>query len=391
MDQLLEAGRETGGFVEAPRARVVRDLKQWIEDGVVLRGQPLPSERILSEKLGVTRDTIRRALVLLEQDGFLRSENGRARIVTAPERRRSGLMAETVAVLTTVEGGTWLEYRPAGWTAFIAQGAIHAIRESGLHALALHPKRFAGEGIQNLMSECPYGVVLTDIPGRTAETINWAKTLRSGGLATVVCGSSPALADFDRVISNHESGSYQLARWLLEQGRRKIALAWHGTPSSYWYPARRAGYERALRESGLEPLPTIFVDFAEDTQLEPGAAFRNKVARTAHLLKHHVGGTQGLDALMLDTDGITPFFASALRQLGANPESDVVLAGYDNYWEELPDRQFDNTAPAATVDKQNLKLGAELASLLIERVERRLPLQAQCRCIEPKLVVPAKR
>ena len=90
MTELLEVSPPSGKFTEAPRARVVRDLKQWIEDGVVLRGQPLPSERVLSEKLGVTRDTVRRALLLLEQDGLLRSENGRARVSRRLTRATDG-------------------------------------------------------------------------------------------------------------------------------------------------------------------------------------------------------------------------------------------------------------------------------------------------------------
>lgn len=47
---------------ERPQARVIRSLRRWIDDGAYDGGQPLPSEQKLSEQLGVSRGTVRRAL-----------------------------------------------------------------------------------------------------------------------------------------------------------------------------------------------------------------------------------------------------------------------------------------------------------------------------------------
>ena len=37
---------------DSPRSRVIRSLKQWIADGSLAAGEPLPSERELSVRVG---------------------------------------------------------------------------------------------------------------------------------------------------------------------------------------------------------------------------------------------------------------------------------------------------------------------------------------------------
>jgi len=48
----------TSNPAEAPRIRVVRSLRQWIGQGLIGRGETLPSARALSTKLSVDRRTI---------------------------------------------------------------------------------------------------------------------------------------------------------------------------------------------------------------------------------------------------------------------------------------------------------------------------------------------
>src|SRR5436305_630176 len=65
----------------APQGRVVHNLKRWMNDGVLSAGSPVPSERVLAEQFQVNRGTVRRALQILQDEGFLRTQNGRTRIV----------------------------------------------------------------------------------------------------------------------------------------------------------------------------------------------------------------------------------------------------------------------------------------------------------------------
>lgn len=65
---------------------VARTIEEGILAGAVSPGDPLPSEARLADLHGVNRSTIREAIRLLEQDGFVRREAGRKKLyVSIPQ------------------------------------------------------------------------------------------------------------------------------------------------------------------------------------------------------------------------------------------------------------------------------------------------------------------
>ena len=56
---------------------IYNDIKSSIEDGKIKAGEKLPSENELMEKYQVSRDTIRKALDLLEEDGYIHKIKGK--------------------------------------------------------------------------------------------------------------------------------------------------------------------------------------------------------------------------------------------------------------------------------------------------------------------------
>ena len=69
------------------------------------------------------------------------------------------------------------------------------------------------------------------------------------------------------------------------------------------------------------------------------------------------------------------------------PNHDVLLAGYDHYWADVPERQYEATPPVATIDKLNARMGEQLVALLRQRVAGELPDAPQCRLVPPQLIV----
>ena len=65
------------------KERVVGELKRLIEDGALRPGDQLPSERDLSERLGVSRSTLREAVQLLGALGVLEVRHGHGTFVCA--------------------------------------------------------------------------------------------------------------------------------------------------------------------------------------------------------------------------------------------------------------------------------------------------------------------
>ncbi|BCP61118.1 UTRA domain-containing protein [Streptococcus suis] len=69
--------------------KVYQDIKKKIEDQVWSTGQALPTENDLMEIYSYSKDTIRKALSLLEMDGYIQKKQGKSSIVI-----EHGLMKE---------------------------------------------------------------------------------------------------------------------------------------------------------------------------------------------------------------------------------------------------------------------------------------------------------
>jgi DNA-binding LacI/PurR family transcriptional regulator/DNA-binding transcriptional regulator YhcF (GntR family) len=381
-----------------PKARVMRSLRAWIERGDIARGEPLPSERVLAERLAVARGTVRSALDELVRQGVLNEGNGRRRTVrkstlARPAPVEAGLMAHAIGVLMGREGRISDRLDAPGFEVFIELGAFDAVADAGLHGIKLYPDRLTGEGIQKLIDSRPMGVVVGRFPGDRQQGEAMAKALRDAHVPVVLYGDSEFNDDFDRVYSDHEQGTYNLTRWLIEQGRRRILRFWPPNREHLrWVQARARGFERACREAGvplLEPMamPAISHSLGEKDRFD-----HNVRLMGGHLIERLTApADQAPDALMMISDGDVYPTAAACRLYGKEPNVDIALVGYDNYWSNLVDRQFEPIAPAATVDKLNPTLGQELVKLLVARVEGKLPLEPAKRVIQPRLVVPDAR
>lgn len=337
-------------------------------------------------ELGVARNTIRRALAILEEDGMLRTRSGGARIVTLPQASWRGFLGDAILVLTRLTDQPWVKHREGGWEEYVTHGVLHAVRAAGLHSVSLQWERLRETDIAGLISARPRGVVITDA-NRSEDAGRWMSALQAAGIPFVVYGETAVTKKFDRVYSDHELGGYLLTRWLIEQGRTRILPVWTGFAlQGYWYSARRQGYERAMIEAGLEPMSTSAIPHLVRGFEDDEDWFSRFVATATHALKPSLERAR-VDAIAVDSDGHVPSVAAALRRLGVVPNQDVLLAGYDNYWRESPERAWEPTRPVATVDKLNLKMGAELVSLLQERLVGRVSSRPRRRVVAPEVVL----
>lgn len=384
---------------EAPRERVLRHVKKMIDEKVVVQGERLPAERSLAREVGVSRETVNAALVILANEGVIRSNGGRLRIVQPRTQEsppiRTGLMEQTVQVITPHLGTINADHRQSGWLEYITQGVLQSVAEHGLHSMMLHPDRLCGEGVERLAADRPRGVVLAQQAMEMENFVDILRVLQRANVPIAAHGNVEAFRVCDRVMSDYEGGSFEVAKWLIERGARRVLQVWpQGVQDAYWYAPRRSGYERALREAGLEVLPPVLVPtLPPSSSPDTGHTDTSRVqwlgnARhfVAHLVEYIVGPS-AVDAMMLDSDGNTFKAAGACRLCGREPNRDILLAGYDNYWQDVPEREQEPQPLLVTVDKENRRLGRELVQLLLDRVEGRLPPEPQLRLVPSRLIV----
>ena len=74
-----------------------------IVNGVYLPGERLPGETTLSEKYGVSRNTLRQALAILNEDGMIHKSQGKGTIVCErPERKKESTIANPLIEMCKV-------------------------------------------------------------------------------------------------------------------------------------------------------------------------------------------------------------------------------------------------------------------------------------------------
>src|SRR5919108_1524174 len=136
----MEASANSRGAVRVPKAYdvVAAELRRRILGGGLQPGDPLPSEGELIEELGVSRETVRVALRLLEAEGLVDTRRGRGGVrVRHPE---PGHASRSLAQIITLSGATWrdlFEFRKLVEPAAAAGAATHATDEQRAALVAL--------------------------------------------------------------------------------------------------------------------------------------------------------------------------------------------------------------------------------------------------------------
>lgn len=371
---------------------VVKAIKQWIDTGELTPGAPIPPERALSARLHVQRPTIRRALRILETEGVIQTLGPRTRVVS--ERGRTMEHSIVVAAVGTSRRQTSSsdnKSRFGGWSSSMVNAVIEEVGRGRYHLVMVNPDRATERDVQQLATGRPSGVIVPEISGDVREQLRMCQLLRRAGIPMAVYGGNPELESLDRVTSDHFQGSYELTRHLISLGHKRILMLFSALPDTYWVKGRRIGYEKAMVEAGIEPLPMVTYAAPVPSRAEPSFERHDSTRRAVvgQLVDYvgHLAGANAVDAIMCASDGETFGVAGACRILGAEPGKNIEIAGYDNYWQDTWEGAFEPYKPVASVDKRNGAIGTELVSLLLDRIEGRLPEEAQIRIVTPELII----
>ena len=355
-------------------------------------GEPLPPESELAETLAVSRTTVRAAVKVVEEEGLVRTADNRRRIVIGGTASSDSLLSETIAIITHLEEAWPSGVRhpvATGWERYVQLSLIEAIRTARMHALTLHLDRLRGEQVNKLLSNRPRGLVLMRPASLSSEIFPVAEKLRQSGTPVVCYGYGGSL-QFDSLTSDHAAGCQELCRWLIRNGRRRLLRVWDGAIGAQipeWRRQRDLGYEAAMHEAGLEILPLVGIPNPPEAAIQNRQEFEMRARLTLGYLWEHLSGPEPVDAILALTDGLCYPIAAACRMIGKEPNRDVAIVGYDNYWQDSPHRRWEPVGPAATIDKLNVDLGQKLMELLLARAGGELPPEPQLRLISPELKV----
>lgn len=341
-------------------------LKQDILMGYIKAGEKIPSENELAKKFGISRHTVRKALSILENEGYLEAQHGRGTFCI--DRRKNVSDSKNIAVVTT--------YISDYIFPRLIQGIDNVLTEKGYSIILKNTgnsQRNEARALEDIMTKDIDGLIIEPSKSEIyCRHMNQYETLDRMGIPYVfIQGTYPQMRDKPHIVMDDVQGMYLLTKYLIHYGHRRIAGIFKIDDAQG--VARQKGYIQALMEASMIYDPDRVILFhTEDRDRKPAAVLRQ-------LLEKGIG----MDAVVCYNDQIAQEIIQVLLDMGKRVPEDISVTGYDN-------SLIAETGPVklTTVSHPKERLGEMAAELLLEKLQG-IPDQESrvARIIEPELVI----
>lgn len=345
---------------------LMEHLKEGILSGKIKPGDRLPSENQLSREYGLSRHTVRKALAILENDGYVTAEHGRGTFCS--ERMRHRKNSRNIAVIIT--------YLSDYIFPRIIQGIDQVMTEQGYSIMLKN----TGNSRQQ-EARCLEDILTKDVEGLIIEpsksqilcrNMTLYQQLDAYGIPYIfIQGRYPQMQEKPCVLMDDEQGGYLAASYLLQLGHRRLVGIFKADDSQG--AERHKGYVRALQEAHIPYDPDLVIWFhTEDRKVKPGLMVRRMV-------KEH----RKFTGVVCYNDQIALEAYRALTEMGLRVPEDVSLTGYDDSF-----IASSGSLKLTTVAHPHEHLGKMAAQILLEEIRGLRPEGAKpLTLLEPELVV----
>ena len=337
--------------------RIAGEVRAAILAGRHRPGERIESENELAARYQVSRQTVRKALAALIEQGYLRAEHGRGTFVA--ERSRPG--SRNIAVVTTYLADYIFPRVIQGIDQELAEHGYSILLKStrnARHLEARYLEELADKAIDGLIIEpsksqifCRHAALYEHFDAR--------------GIPYVfIQGCFESMRDRPHVLLDDAGGGYLITKHLLSLGHRRIAGIFKADDTQG--VERHRGYVRALQEAGVLYDPDRVLWYHTEDRTVAPAAGAAVLARRG-----------GMDAVVCYNDEIAVSVIRALEAEGLRVPEDISVTGYDN---SLLAENF--KMGLTTVSHPHEELGRAAARLLLaliagERVETHVILQPE--------------
>lgn len=335
--------------------RIADRLAEAIERGDYPPGSRLPSEATLVRDLGVSRGTLRHALLALRSRGLIEAVPARGTFVRSgspasgeTRRRVVGVVVPSVATpyIPDLLVGVEDELHSRGYSMLV--GSTGATREQQ----AGRVRRIVDEGVGGLIA---YPIDYEPDPALFLQ-------LASNGLPIVLVDRHIIGQSFDAVLADNVGGAFAAVRHLVGQGHSRIAFVSTDNLSTTSVLERLQGYQHALAVSGIEPSPALVfttLPVARPPGRDYRVASRDNAARIATFLAH-----SDATAVFALHDHLALEVIEAARMIGRQVPDDLAVVGFDD-----DPLAGELAVPLTTVAQPRERIGRVAAGLVVDRIE----------------------
>jgi DNA-binding LacI/PurR family transcriptional regulator len=302
---------------------IFQDLLKRISEGDLMGKISLPTELVLAEQYNASRPTIRKAVVELQQSGYITSIKGSGSYIT-PEMQGHSTEPDTRSFFGVIFPNMGPGYLFAPLTNHLAQcatengyslilgGQISPGMELFKTRIAQICKRYREQRIQGLFfSPLEYHKEGQRITHEILRSFSSAK------IPVVLIDSNtqpyPFANDFDLVSMDHVHAAYVITSHIIEQGAKRLFFL--APPNSHEsVRLRLMGFHEALLNHGSAVGPDLFVEIMPEDDAALGKFLRS-------------GKPEGI---LCSNDVTAISVMHSLERLGIRIPQDVALAGFDN-------------------------------------------------------------
>lgn len=319
-------------------------LMEQLEQKVFKPDDKIPTEAEVQKMTGLARATIRQAIQNLVNMGYLERKRRLGTFVI--DRQKSKKKRTLIGVLVP---DIRLGYSPelargAGDEAARNQHSLLLCNSDSLFVKAnFHADHLIEMGVS--------GVIFVPTAASDEKNKIIIDKFKRNNICVVLADRLIPDPEVDSVTSDNFEGAYNLTKYLIEKGHRKIAITLSTLFSTE--RLRLEGYKKALEDHNIPVDQTIIITdnirFTEEVYRKfANELFKQKEKFTAIFAGH---------------DRIAFVLAAAAKEMGINIPKDISIVGYD----DLP---FTATHPLSltTMQQPIYEMGSESMKLLLARI-----------------------
>lgn len=353
-------------MIQLKYSQLMEDLKEKILSGQVHPGDKLPSENTLAKEYGVSRQTVRKALEVLENQGYIYAEHGRGTFCS--ELVRHTHTSRNIAVVTT--------YLADYIFPRVIQGIDDVLTGNGYSIILKNTRNSRSNEakcLEELLKKDIDGVIIEPSKSQIycSHTALYQKLDEYRIPYVFIQGCFEQMSDKPAILMDDCRGGYLITKYLIDQGHEHILGVFKADDSQGIN--RHKGYVRALQEAGIPYEPDNIVwYYTEDRSMHP-------YGRICQIVQ----SGRKMDGVVCYNDQVAVKVLHALQESGKKVPRDVSVTGYDNYY-------IANTGgiQLTTIAHPQEKLGVMAAELLLSLIQKKeIKSQEQRIVIEPEIVV----
>jgi GntR family transcriptional regulator of arabinose operon len=343
-----------------------QQLKKYLLEEILMDrikpNEQIPSENELAEKFSLSRQTVRKAISILVNEGYLYSEHGRG--TYCKDRRRKRKEGGNIAVIAT-QISDYIFPR-------LIQGIDNVVHNHGFSIFLKNTENNAEREaycLEEMLKKSVEGLIIE--PTMSAlypQNIKYYEAFDKNRIPYVfIHGCYRSMEDRPCVAVDDVAGMYKIVEYLLKLGHKSIIGIFKADEIQGL--SRHIGYAKALASYGIlyDPDKVVWF-FNEDKDTMPYAAIRK-------LLDAGVS----FDAVTCYNDQVAYRVVHVLQDAGLAVPSDISVTGFDDSYLAV-------SCPVklTTMNHPKEKLGEAAAEMLFRVIES----NSISNIAEKKIIIP---